>query len=494
MMTADELAVVLLELARTSRPEKWIAQWQPELVDSLETVIQWALGRIPADIARKLPEGRLPEELSRAALVLVKQVCFAEGANCYQIFGLKRGPISQEVLRIRYRALIRLTHPDVGVKGLPADAASLVNRAYAVLGDESARKAYDDQLTTETRERVQPAYQSSRSGDAHAAGGGRGGNVTRRSVAHKANMGERMLARWVRVNARWSRQLHVSLIGIVLMIPLGLFFLWDLSDTQERHTIVALAPDASELDATLAATREQNAAQDLGLVSSGGEPVSADASGGHAEEMGDLNQRDLLRSGWDGGQDVDLGRSRESTWTDIGDGDIREREVPEMMGAGSAEAMVAETTEQTEYASFAAEDLPQQDIATTQAPDAMTGAAKEFQVDWPAARRYLQDIASAMEDRSEAQWMNHYLEQMNVRGSLLRPIMALYEQYGSLSARYSTWSMAEGHGLFDAETMLTVQARSGSGKQPVQSFLLRAQFQAEEGGTKLKVLDLLPVE
>lgn len=492
MMTVDELAVVLLELAHTPRQQEWIAEWRPELVDSLSIVIQWALGRIPPEIARRLPKERSLEELSSAALLLVKRVCFSVDSTHYQVFGLTSETMTQEALRARYRALIRLTHPDVGVGGLPKDAAGLVNRAYAVLGDERARKAYDDQLAAGAQERRQRADQPSDPPEFFVDDARAGRGERHQSAAFRASMGERILARWVMANARWSRQLRVSLIGMIIMVPLALFVFWNLSDTWEKNTIVALAPDrdvfAGAVEPVVHSgpgqashepmkSRPQTGARMRGLT-----PVEPDARVSMPETAWVGSSAELMRAaaGTDGLRQQAAGDAE-----------------PHLASAGSVVDGWADQGEWKNQGQVGPDSLfadASGRYAAGPASGAMTGAAEGWQVDWPAARRYLQDIASAVENQSEARWLNHYLEQMNVKGSLLRPIMVLHKRYGNLSTQYSTWSMAEGRGLFDAETTLTIRAGPDAGDQAEKSFLLRAQFQATESGTKLETLDLQPLE
>jgi hypothetical protein len=110
------------------------------LFDELDLVALWALGRLPEGLNE-------PQAVRQAALLFVLRACFAPGLNHYQLLGLSPSFTAGQ-LRARYRALIRLTHPDMGIEGLPVGAAGLVNRAHAVLADEAQRAEYDRQLLT----------------------------------------------------------------------------------------------------------------------------------------------------------------------------------------------------------------------------------------------------------------------------------------------------------------------------------------------------------
>ena len=520
-MTVYELAIVLLEFRQAPEQDRWLANWQRELAESLPTVIQWALGRVPAEVRRKLPQDRWPDELSAAALFVVKRTCFATDASHYQIFGLEPGPISQGTLRTRYRALIRLTHPDVGVSGLPVNAAGRVNRAYAVLGNDNTRRAYDEQLAAAEPEPVQPARQDAETPQREAnRSSGRREACNRESghrVHDQAGLGERILARWVWVNARWSRQLRVVLIGLAIFVATGLVVFWNVSETREVNTIVALAPESGAVGNPMiqddalpvsAAKQTQAGRQPHGFVKHAVPALPADAPRGSGDAVAALNQPGQARPDESSGPALDAGygavaaRQAEGGSSDDarrqGWATAERTQQPHGTDSGADAAMgeAGRTPDQGRGSAVIASEAASAPGIASRGKQRVTPAAalQDKHVDWPAARRYLQDITGAVGDKSETRWLNDYLEQMNVKGSLLRPIIVLHDRYGDLSTQYSTWSMAEGNGLFDAETTLTVHALSGQGSQAALSFLLRAQFQATEAGTRLKALDLLPIE
>ncbi len=118
----------------------------------LDTLAQWALGRIPEPLQAQAAA------LQEAAVLFVQRLCFAPDNTHYQVLALAPQQLNPEALRARYRTLIRLTHPDMGVRGLPQNAAGLVNRAHEVLGSAVLRSAYDQQLAqAAARVRTVPA-------------------------------------------------------------------------------------------------------------------------------------------------------------------------------------------------------------------------------------------------------------------------------------------------------------------------------------------------
>jgi hypothetical protein len=114
------------------------------LFDAMDTLAQWALGRLPAHT----PE---PERLRAAALLFITRACFAMGNSHYQLLGLRPHEATPERLRARYRALIGLTHPDRAIAGLPPDAAGMINRAHEVLANARQRAEYDIELAKKAR-------------------------------------------------------------------------------------------------------------------------------------------------------------------------------------------------------------------------------------------------------------------------------------------------------------------------------------------------------
>lgn len=99
----------------------------PELHEQWDTVAQWALGRIPDALRDDA------DVLHRAAVLFLKRTCLAEDSTPHEVLALGPGACAPERVRARYRMLIRLTHPDVGIPGLHADAVQRVILAYETL-------------------------------------------------------------------------------------------------------------------------------------------------------------------------------------------------------------------------------------------------------------------------------------------------------------------------------------------------------------------------
>lgn len=214
------------------------------LFDGLDTVALWALGRMPVGLAE-------PQPLRQAALLFVLRACFAPDLNHYQLLGLSPG-FSAAQLRSRYRALIRLTHPDMGIEGLPAEAAGMVNRAHAVLGDGSQRAAYDRRLLTQlptaagapkAKPHDTPHAKGQHKGPVRGHGPGRTGAA--------AGMGQRVAA-----GSRWAGLRHVvqakglrlvSLVGALSLGVLGLL-VWATQGSGNEGRLVVTQRSANSSD------------------------------------------------------------------------------------------------------------------------------------------------------------------------------------------------------------------------------------------------------
>ncbi len=110
-----------------------------------EHIFRFALGRFPPELALSSPEGAA---LRQAACAFVRQVCFWDGANHYQVLGLRRDA-SADAVKENYRLLVSLIHPDRREPDLetdepwPTGCVQRANRAYEVLGDPARRALYD---------------------------------------------------------------------------------------------------------------------------------------------------------------------------------------------------------------------------------------------------------------------------------------------------------------------------------------------------------------
>ena len=261
-MPKNALARVLLDFGRTPGRYALRLREPAELHAQIDTLALWALGRVPEGLQAQA------QEIKAAAVMFIQRACFAPENNHYQILGLPQGPVDAELLRTRYRALIRLTHPDMGVEGLPANAAGLVNRAQKVLADPALRERYDQELENDAwpRWRTAPPV-------AAAAGA----PLVRKAEAHWAapkgrlGVGEGWSALWARYPVQARLLLTAAGVGVLVVALLA----WAANDTPGgAMLVVARAPSGAPAKPETARPATQQAAERTRTAQLGAAPTS----------------------------------------------------------------------------------------------------------------------------------------------------------------------------------------------------------------------------
>ena len=148
MSEADAAAVASKLLDFYREP----ARYRPRYLSGQETISgQWvfkfAQARFPHAVLRAfdLDERR---RLREAAQAFIRQVCFRDAASYFEMLGVQ--PATKlETIKGNYHLLMALIHPDrqeAQAASWPTGCAQRVNRAYAVLSDEHARRDYESSL------------------------------------------------------------------------------------------------------------------------------------------------------------------------------------------------------------------------------------------------------------------------------------------------------------------------------------------------------------
>ncbi len=107
-----------------------------------KAVIQLAGGKTPAALIHvATSDGTARPDLQRIALRFVADILLSPDSNHFTTLGVAPD-FESTTLRDNFRRLMALVHPDARPVGFPDDAASRVNRAYAVLADEHTRETY----------------------------------------------------------------------------------------------------------------------------------------------------------------------------------------------------------------------------------------------------------------------------------------------------------------------------------------------------------------
>ncbi|MGP1692434.1 MAG: DnaJ domain-containing protein, partial [Giesbergeria sp.] len=233
-MSMDSLAQVLLDFGRTPGRYALRLREPRELHTQLDTVALWAQGRLPDALQAQA------QDLKAAAVLFIQRACFAQENTHYQVLGLLPNQVEPDLLRARYRSLIRLTHPDMGVEGLPSGAAGMVNRAQEVLANPELREKYDEQLEGSAR----PSWQGVAVASAPLAADGH--SVQRRRLDHHdhGGLGERWRTLWARYPTQARLLLTATGIGLLVMALLA----WAANDAP-GGALVVVRPPAQASDA-----------------------------------------------------------------------------------------------------------------------------------------------------------------------------------------------------------------------------------------------------
>jgi DnaJ domain len=116
-------------------------------LDGGHHALKFAQGKFPPGLAHDLPTHER-EELQRAAVAFIREVCFWDGATHYQLLCVAP-EAKREAVKENYHLMMSLIHPDHAEgasEAWPAEWAQRVNNAYAVLAEMAARESYDRSL------------------------------------------------------------------------------------------------------------------------------------------------------------------------------------------------------------------------------------------------------------------------------------------------------------------------------------------------------------
>lgn len=433
-----------------------------ELFQQLDTVAQWALGRLPPELQEHA------QALSAAAVLFVQRACFGQDPTHYQVLGLTPHTCTADNLRARYRAMIRLTHPDMGVPGLPANAAGMVNRAQEVLNDPELRRQYDEQLA---RQAARP----------HAA---EGRHVTMRRVEHRHSWRDR----WHDLMARHPKLLQAGLAGGG-MLGLGLAtMMWAAQDdTPSRMLVVARAPQAAQ-PATEVPVVVQTAItpqQDVPALPIMRPPVQTEQPAARVATVAPAPA---------------MGVPPPVTPTPM--------PAPSLVSAPATQPVPAlqpspaKVVEQTVVAKqetpaaappppMVATPTPVATATTSPPPVPSAPAEPAWSVDATGAKQYLTSVVSTFTRPVDARQLNAYLADMRIKGSLLQPVLRLQREYPQIHLEQQGWTQTERPGALSLQAGLLLYAKGpADGEIKTLRLRLQADFQGTKEGTVLSRLDL----
>ena len=143
--------VLTLALAFYRSPIRYQKRLQTqELPQGMETLLRLAAAHSAVEAPATPTVGM--DELRKAALFFIEQVCFAQNADYYRILGLNPRA-GEDQIKEHHRLLMGLFHPDrQPTRGTWTEVyAGRINQAYNVLRNRQLRRTYDASLRTPYR-------------------------------------------------------------------------------------------------------------------------------------------------------------------------------------------------------------------------------------------------------------------------------------------------------------------------------------------------------
>lgn len=481
MRTRSELARLLLDFARA--PGRYtIRLGEPRaLFRELRTIARWAQGRLSEELTIEEP-ALDKQELIQAAILFIGRACFHHDSTHYQVMGLTRGTFSNKRLRARYRALIRLTHPDIGISGLPANAAGMVNRAYEVLGDDTERRRYDEKLARQERRR----FSSTHTGD-HT---GRHGStrIPRGDLIRGIDAAPRLRERWTTRVANYPGQPRVlAIAGLsIMLVSLVAWVALDAvngADSILVATQPTLTQDIKHMPAPVTATQP-------GAYAAAA-PTLAEAAIAAPEMTKSSSVSDHWREAEVAPETPPLERELISIEPDVAALTVVSAATP----VPNPLAAPAQTDElhPTQRTKLISKQPAKRSVAGRKSSTNATPTRLETtrdKVDISGARNYLRSLIEILQQPNDLEQLNSYLKRMNVKGSLLTPLTELEQHTSRLEVESIEWTEASRAGTFDIRSVLMMQSPIENSN--ILVFQLMAHFRATPQGTVLERLDLQP--
>jgi len=526
----ERLTGLLLDFGRA--PGNYLVRLREprELFDEFDVVAQWALNRIPQALQNQA------EDLRAAAVLFIQRACFAPDGTHYQVLGLQQRDYPAEEVRSRYRTMIRLAHPDMGVKGLPPNAASLVNRAHEVLTTPALREKYDEQLNSQVAASPMAA-------PATAA------RPITRVVQHPHGWQERFHM----LKAQHPKALRAALaLGSVAMVVGGVL-VWVAQETNDtsRMLIVARPTGARPLAqaeqpaaetssprlamsqdlrvgstarASLPAPRESAPAQATRTASLAPAPMPARAPAMAAEApaMPTPGRPAPLPAAPETVALAHMEQARPAPTTaapaptPVTTPLAAPAPAARMPAPAAPQPTPATAPAATATPALAPAPAPQAAPALAPAPApaapapappvaapappppppvvAQQPTAPAWSVDAEGARMYLTDLMTKLENPSEARRVNAYLKNMKVKGSLLSPAIKTLNDRPDLQVRQSHWTESAKPGVLNVQATVLAQPKMPEADPRVLRFRVVAEFHGTAEGTMLAVLDFKETE
>jgi len=191
------------DLQQYSAGDDHFAMYRIRNTEVGRAVLQLASGKRPD--ALSFDEGDL-EVLKSAAIKFVRDVMLSPTSDHYALLGVAVDADASSI-REQFRRLMGLVHPDTRPTDFPADAATRVNRAYAVLAEADTRSTYTDELfgppAATSIVKARPSMRGNESRAAEATGFG---------------------ARLAGIAQVFRSRSTLLWLAVLLLVPLGVWF------------------------------------------------------------------------------------------------------------------------------------------------------------------------------------------------------------------------------------------------------------------------------
>lgn len=195
-----------------------------------KALIQLAGGKVPMLLSHfAASDGSARSEVQKSASRFVAEVMLSPVCNHFTTLGVSPDVDAGE-LRDNFRRLMALVHPDARPVGFPEDAASRVNRAYAVLADANTRETYTALEIGTTSISALTSIPSP------------SGPTETRSPRRRSNAKSSWLLGWA--NALRARQ-SLLWLSALLLVPIGLALLSIFAHNEPQRLVVARPPLSS---------------------------------------------------------------------------------------------------------------------------------------------------------------------------------------------------------------------------------------------------------
>lgn len=483
-VTPERLAEALKDYWRTPGNYAVRLGQPPELHQAWDTVVQWALGRVPE--ALQADAG----VLAAAAMMFLKRTCFAPDSTLYETLALSPEMCTPERVRARYRVLIRLAHPDVGMTGLPADAARRVNLAYETLSDADKRRAYDDKCREQ-----------------QGAGAARTVPPVRPAPHGPRKTPPLRTNRWDMIRARHPQLMRQAATVTGVLLLAGGVIGWMVRDTRDSRMLIATRlPATAEPAAVVTSSRDAHVNPPPAQTPRA--PRAADKDKGDAEGRASttLAAPATPSPAWVPTPTPPAPAAVAAAALPVSVSMPTTPPMPTPAPPPSPVPLAVATADPTPAApppaqpastpTAAPPPVPAQATAPVPAPSLPPSPPPPAPATWPVdaagAQQFLADVVATLSTARTASRTHAYLAESKVKGSLLQPAMAHLDGATRWQVRRTAWNSTTQGGVLRLRGTVSLEPQGGTAAPMALDVV--ADFRGTRDGTVLEQLDMKAAE